>query len=478
MALSRNTDDSSTPAPQPGPANAMDCSIEGFEPSRNTSLYRNLVDEVIEPGTGLSYALAKQIYLEHPIGGRIVDNVINLAFSQERTISGIPEDAKTAFKQAWAAQRSDTAIKNVARHARIYGLGTLVDLDGTFKVYDPLITAGSMAGNLDPLSRDFLSPNDPRVRGREFTPADSCNVFNGTPIYLAYSASSQGYTGRSAYYNMLSLLAAFLVSTEVDTLVLKKSGVLIAKTKPATAAVNRLSQWWQRRKATDVKRALNGSVLAIETEESIETLNMQNTSDAMTTARNNVISNIATALDAPAVILQNDVLSNGFGEGKEDSKVIAQYVERYRNELEHIFEWVTPRIQTIAWTEEWYASFQLGNPSYKEIPYKSAVNYWRNRMEFKWPNYLVEPDSEKVRREEASFNAYIKLFETLQAGASSETRRSMAQTLLDLANSDEMQTLLPVPLDIMINDDDFENVAPTEYNGSLREKEELDTAEA
>ncbi|MCQ4384210.1 hypothetical protein, partial [Clostridioides difficile] len=67
--------------------------------------------------------------------------------------------------------------------------------------------------------------------------------------------------------------------------------------------------------------------------------------------------------------------------------------------------------------------------------------------------------------------------ETLQAGASSETRRSMAQTLLDLANSDEMQTLLPVPLDIMINDDDFENVAPTEYNGSLREKDELDTIE-
>ncbi|MDN7611247.1 hypothetical protein [Burkholderia cepacia] len=470
MALSPH-DAPATGAPSSPNDTPADCA-DGFEPVRNTQLHRNLVEEVIEPGHGLSYQLAKSIYLEHPLGQRIVDGVINLAFSQERVIAGIPEDAKKAFTDTWAAHRADTAIKNVARHARIYGLGTLVDLgEGTFKVYDSLLTAGSMVGNLDPLSRDFLSPNDPAVQGFKFTPANSIVAFNGTPIYLAYSQSAFGYTGRSAYYNMLPLLAGFLVSCDADTLILKKAGVLVAKTKSAGSAMNRLSQWWQRRKANDVKRALNGNVLAIEVEESIETLNLNNTADAVTTARNDTISNIATALDCPAVILKNDVLTSGFGEGKEDSKVIAQYVERYRGELEHLFEWVTPRIQTLAWTEEWYESFKLGNPAYATISYASAIGYWKNQMESKWPNFLVEPDSEKVKREESSFNAYMQIFEKLQAGIrNAETRRQLAQAIIELTDSDEMKTLLPMPIDLTFSDEDFEEPAPTDFKGSLREQ--------
>ncbi|CAM2172475.1 DUF1073 domain-containing protein [Burkholderia cepacia] len=452
-------------------AASTDC-VDGFEPVRNTALFRQLTEEVIEPGAGLSYQLAKDIYLQHPMGQRIVDGVINLAFSQARTISGIPEDAKNAFTATWAAHRADTAIKNVARHARIYGLGTLVDLgDGTFKVYDSLLTAGSMVGNLDPLSRDFLSPNDPAVQGVKFTPANSIVAYNGTPLWLAYSQSAFGYTGRSVFYNMLPLLSAFLVSTEVDTLVLKKAGVLVAKTKSQGSAMNRLSQWWQRRKAGMVRTAMNGNVLAIEVEESIETLNLQNTSDAMTTARNNVISNIATALDAPAVILKNDVLTNGFGEGSEDSKIIAQYVERYRGELEHLFDWMTPRIQALAWTAEWYASFQLANPAYATISYASAIGYWKNQMKSAWPNYLVEPDSEKVKREESAFNAYMQMFEKLQAGIrNAETRRQLAQAIVELTGSDEMKTLLPMPIDLTFSDEDFEEPAPTEFRGSMREQ--------
>ncbi|OXI49280.1 hypothetical protein [Burkholderia aenigmatica] len=457
-----------------GASNQPDCA-DGFEPQRNTQLYNNLVNEVIEPDTGLSYQLAKQIYLSHPMGQRVVDNVINLAFSQERTISGIPEDAKKAFKAAWNAARADTAIKNVARHARIYGSSTLVDLgEGTFKVYDPLITAGSLVGNLDPLSRDFLSPNDPVVRDFKFTPQNSVVAFNGTQVYLAYSQSAFGYTGRSVFYNMLQPLAAFLISMEVDALVLKKSGVLISKTKPVGAAQNRFSMFWQRKKATDVKKALNGNVLAIETDEDINTLNMANTADAMTTARNNVISNIATALDAPAVILQNDVLTNGFGEGKEDSKVIAQFVERYRGEIEHLFEFITPKIQELAWTEEWYASFVMSNPAYASIPFQSATNYWRNNFEYAWPNYLTEPDSEKVKREESSFNAYAKIYETLQAGIKNpETRRAIAQALIELTHEDSMKTLLPMPIDIEFADDDFVDPAPTDFKGSERVSEDV-----
>ncbi|KWB16516.1 hypothetical protein WL32_28305 [Burkholderia cepacia] len=455
-----------------GPSDTHTDCADGFEPVRNTQLYRNLVEEVIEPDSGLSYQLAKQIYLQHPMGQRIVDGVINLAFSQERTITGIPDDAKRAFTDAWAAHRADTAIKNVARHARIFGVGTLVDLgDGSFKIYDPLLTAGSLVGNLDPLAKDFLNPSDPVVQGTEFNGTNSIVVRNAASMYLAYSQSAMSYAGRSVYFNMLGLLASFLVSCDVDTLVLRKAGVLVAKTKSQGSAMNRLSQWWQKRKASMVRRAMNGNVLAIEVEESIETLNLQNTSDAMTTARNNVISNIATALDAPAVILKNDVLTNGFGEGSEDSKIIAQYVERYRGELEHLFDWMTPRIQALAWTAEWYASFQLANPAYASISYASAIGYWKNQMKSKWPNFLVEPDSEKVKREESAFNAYMQIYEKLQAGIrNAETRRQLAQAIIELTDSDEMKTLLPLPIDLTFTDEDFEEPAPTEFRGSMREQ--------
>jgi hypothetical protein len=278
---------------------------------------------------------------------------------------------------------------------------------------------------------------------------------------------------------MLPQLAAFLVSMEVDALVLKKSGVLVAKTKPVGAAANRASHWWQRKKASDVKRSLNGNVLAIETDEDISTLNMANTADAMTTARNNVISNIATALDAPAVILQNDVLTNGFGEGKEDSKVIANFVERYRNEIEHIFEFMIPRIQELAWTEEWYASFVMANPSYASISFQSATNHWRNNFEYKWPNYLTEPDKEKREGQERIFNAYKTLYETLQAGVQNpETRRALAQSIVDLTNNDDMAQLLPQPIDIQFTEEDFATPAPTEFRGSERVSEDLPDDEA
>ncbi|WP_330555204.1 hypothetical protein [Burkholderia multivorans] len=472
MALSPHQDGDTTLS------SAVDIPFPEFEVARNTQLYNDLCNEVIEPGSGLDYALAKRIYLEHPLGSRIVDSPITLAFTQKREISGVPEEAKKAFLSAWKQARADVAIKNTARHARIYGAGTLVDLgDGTFKVYDPLLTAGSIVGNIgEPLSRDFLTADDPVVRGSQFNNQNSIVLYNGAQVYLAYSASAFSYGGRSVFYNMLPMLAGFLYSIDVDTLVLKKAGALVAKTKPVGAAGNRITQFFRRKKADDVKRALNGNVIAIETDESIETINMTN-SDDMVTARDNMISNIATAMDAPALILKNAVLTQGFGEGSEDAKILAQYVERYREEIECLFDWITPKIQALAWSEEWYQSFQMSHPEYASISYQSAINFWKANFSFAWPNYLSEPDSEKRKGQKDSFDAYMQVYRELQSGIRNpENRRALAQTMIDLTQSDAFKTLLPEPILITFDEDDFAAPAPTEFKGSIKESEDLDGA--
>lgn len=475
MALSQNQD-GSTPL-QPAPDNSLNEGF-GFDVARNTRLYNDLCSEVIEPGSGLDYSLAKRIYLEHPLGSRIVDSPITLAFTQKREISGIPEEAKIAFQNAWKLARADVAIKNTARHARIYGAGTLVDLgEGTFKVYDPLLTAGSIVGNIgEPLSRDFLTADDPIVRGVKFNNQNSIVLYNGAQVYLTYSASAFSYGGRSVFYNMLPMLSGFLYSIDVDTLVLKKAGALVIKTKPTGAAPSRFSQFFQRKKANDVKRALNGNVIAIETDESIETINMTN-SDDMVTARDNMISNIATAMDAPALILKNAVLTQGFGEGSEDAKILAQYVERYREEIEVLFDWMTSKIQALAWSEEWYQSFQMSHPEYAGISYQSAINFWKSNFSFEWPNYITEPDSEKRKGQKDSFDAYMQLYRELQSGIKNpENRRALAQAMVDLTQSDAFKALLPEPIPLNFDEDDFAVPAPTEFKGSIKESEDLDGA--
>jgi hypothetical protein len=441
-----------------------DTEFQGSDQAR-TALSTMMLEQDILPGADASYGLCKMIYVYHPLGLKMVEAPITLAFSQEREVSGVPEEVKNAFLDCWAHSVCNDRIADTMRQARIYGIATCAEVQkGVFSVFDPLVTAGSLVLNLDRLAPDFLKVKNVRVDNRTFTAEDCVVMMNEAPIYLQWTNSTFGYTGRSVYQRALYPMQTFLQSMITDNLVIQKAGVLVAKMKKVAAAVNRIMQTISGWKRNLLKEAKQYNVLQIEVDEEIETLNMQNTAEAVTTSRNNVLDNIAAACDMPSIILKSETLNEGFGEGTEDAKAIANYVNRFRKSMEPLYEFFVPRVQKAAWSEEFYEAFQNSNEEYKDIPFNVAFYEWQKNFEFLWPNLLTEPDSEKAKAAETRLDGVERVFNLLNASVSPTDRKQLVQWVMDSVNSEVNQILFPEPL-ILELDGDFEQAQPTELRG-------------
>jgi len=108
-----------------------------------------------------------------------------------------------------------------------------------------------------------------------------------------------------------------------DDLVTFKAGLLVIKQKQSGSIVNRLMQVGAGIKRSMLQQGTTGNVLSIDVDEDIESIDLNNTDTAMTTARDNIVANIAAATETPAILLKDEAFTNAFAEGTEDSKAIA-----------------------------------------------------------------------------------------------------------------------------------------------------------
>jgi hypothetical protein len=154
-------------------------------------------------------------------------------------------------------------------------------------------------------------------------------------------------------------------------------------------------------------------VLSIDTEESIETLNMQNVDGAGGYSRGNILKDIATAADMPAVLINQETMVEGFGEGTEDAKNIARWVDGERIKMNPLYDYLDKVTMRRAWNEEFYATIQAQFPEYKNVSYKQAFYKWANSFRTEWPSLLTEPDSEKSKTEDVKLKAIISLLGVL-----------------------------------------------------------------
>jgi hypothetical protein len=438
--------------------------------ANRTALSALLLESDLLPGAEASYEACKLIYCYHPLGLKMVEAPITLAFSQEREVSGVPEPVKKAFNDAWSHSEANSRISDTMRQSRIYGIATCVEIEpGVYSVFDPLVTAGSLVLNLERLAPDFLKVKTVRVDGRTFTKEDAIVMMNEQPIYLAWTNSSFGYVGRSVYQRGLYLLQSFLQTMVTDNLVTQKAGVLVAKMKKVASAVTQVIQKLAGWKRNLLKEARTYNVLQIETDEEIDTLNMQNTAEATSTAREHILQNLAASCEMPSILLKSEVLNQGFGEGSEDAKVIANYVAEFRKKMEPLYQFFVPRIQKLAWSEEFYAAFIESDEGqdYKDIPYQTAFYEWVNNFEFLWPNLLTEPDSEKAKAAQTRLEGLEQVFNLLNGILSPDDRKNLVQWVMDNVNSEANQSLFPEPL-ILELDGDFAQPAPTEIRESIK----------
>lgn len=421
-----------------------------------TELMSLLMAPGIDPGTDASYQLCKTIFLYHPLGAKMVELPITLAQSIPRDIvipSAPQERVLKAFQEEWEKLKADTHIFNVMRLARIYGISAIVygakgvptdrpiantdlaKLELYFNVLDPLNTAGSLVLNQQPNAPDFQKYTNIAVSGQPYHRSRSCVIMNEEPIYIAFTVSAFGFVGRSVYQRALFPLRSYVQSMITDDLVTRKAGVLVTKIKQYGTVADKVMQGLLAVKRNILKWSATGNVISVGHEDNVESLNMQNTDTAMTTARKNIIENIAAAASMPAILLNNETYAEGFGEGTEDAKAVASYVEGIRGQMKPLYDFFDNIVQYRAWNPEFYKTIQAEFPEeYGDVPYKVAFYHWQNSFTAKWPSLLIEPESKLVEVDKVKLDALISASQVLMPSLDPENKATVIQWLVDNFN--------------------------------------------
>ncbi|HQU25245.1 MAG TPA: DUF1073 domain-containing protein [Acidiphilium sp.] len=439
----------------------------------------------IQPGSEPSYQLCKAIYTGLPLGSKMADAPINMAQSQDREIEvpdGPEEKLIEAFKREWrniGRIGADAIIHNLMKTSRIYGIASLVvgergkdpskpidrarmhEADLYFNVLDPLNTAGSLVLNQDPNAPDYQKPDAIRVGSQMYHPSNTVVMLNEQPIYISFTNSAFGFVGRSVYQRALFPIKSYVQTLLTDDWIAYKAGVLVAKMKQETSNANRrlFGMWgWKRQQ---LKTAQTGNVLSISPEEDIQSINLLNLEGPYALARDNILKNIATAANMPARMLDQETLVSGFGEGEEDAKQIARYIDRVRIEMYPAYAFMDEIVQRRAWNPVWYADLQREFPEYRKVSYETAFNQWRNSFTATWPNLLIEPDSERILVEDIRFKSVIGLIETMAPMLDPENRANLVMWAADEINA--RKELFAV--DIQIDEHELHENGPQNVEG-------------
>lgn len=427
----------------------------------------------IQPGMSAGYETCKTIYLFHPLGGKMVDRPIKMAMNEPRTIHisqayGIESRLSDAFEREWKALGADKHIANAARISRIYGVSaaamlvdnqepssavdyrTLYKHNVTFNILDPLNTAGSIVLNQDPNAKEFQKVEGIRVAGKPYHKSRCVVQQNEDPIYLAYNSAAFGFTGRSVYQRALFPLKSFIQTMRTDDMVSVKGGLLITKIKGPSSVVNNMMQKLSGIKRMLLKRGKTGEVLQIGESDSIESIDLSNLEKPLDSARNHILENIAAAADMPAIILNSETFAQGFGEGTEDARSVAVYIDNIREWLEPLYDYFIRICQYRAWSIEFFQSLRADFPELQNT-YSVYFASWINSFEYRWPSSLKEPESEKVKVDDIRFKAIVSMMEVLlpQTNTDDENRALLIEWAQNNANANE--SLFPHRLDLDID---------------------------
>jgi hypothetical protein len=436
------------------------------------SLKAFMLHAELTPGDEPSYKACQIVYAFHPLGEKMAESPVAMAQSQERLIScpAAPSAAVNAFKDELKAMGAQEAIRQTKVLSRVYGIAScgviaegvpsdrpltpqqLRGLRIAFNVWDPLNTSGSLVFNQNPLALDFMKQRDSiSVQGSAFHPSRTITVINERPLYLLWTSSAYGFVGRSCYQRAWYPLKSFLKTMVTDDMVATKAGVIVAKIHNAGSFMDNLIAVATAQKRDVVKEAAVGNVVNVGIDEGVESLNLQNLEAPMNMARENIIKNCATAASMPALLLNEETYVEGFGEGTEDAKRVANYIKGIRAEMDPLYDWFDQMGFFRAWSPELYAVIQRRYPQvYGQIGYLQAFYAWKNSFKASWPNLLEEPDSDKIRTQEVVLRSAIAAAEVLLPLSDPANQAGIAMWLADTFN--DQTALFKTPLEINVDD--------------------------
>jgi len=439
-------------------------------PAMGTAFAKIMSSDDIMPGDDASYELCKLIYLYHPLGARVAENPISMAQSQPREIkirSAPSDDVRDQFMAEWESLGADKIIHAVMTLSRVYGVSTLAllaqgvpanrpidykelsKLRIEFNVLDPLNTAGSLTMDQDPNSMRFQKPlrDSIAVAGTPYHPSRTVVMMNDQPIYIAWTSSTFGYTGRSSYQRALFPLKSYIDTLKMDAMVARKAGVIIAKLKIIGPIVNNIAIAMGALKRQLLRDASTDNVISVTIEEAIESLNLQNLEGPAEMARNHILENIASSADMPSKLLNSLPFAGGFAEGKEDAKAIAKYIDGVRKSMSRLYEFMDRVCMYKAWTPEFFETQKQKYPKeYEGKGYIKAFYDWKNTFVATWPSLLVEPESEKIKISDTKFKAIIAMLQVLLPVIDPDSRMELIQWACDAVTEDTKMFSAPIEL--------------------------------
>jgi hypothetical protein len=433
----------------------------GVDGAADSPLVQMLLAPHIVPGTPPGYELCKTIYSYHPLGAVLTDAPITLAQSLPRELNLPVLGEKRILEQFTATWDSissagkvgaTTVIHNLMKTCRIYGIASLavgeigkdpkkpIDLDAVatadlfFNVLDPLNTSGSLVLNQDPNSPDFLKQAMIRVNAQEWHPSRTIAILHEQPLYIEWTSSAFGFVGRSVYQRALYPLKTYLQSMITDQMVTQKAALIVAKMQTPGSFIDNVMQSMFGWKRQQIKSGVSGQVLSIGIEEDVVALDLKNVEPAARFARENVLKNIASACGMPAALINQETLTEGFGEGTEDAKTIVRYLNYVREDMQPAYDFMDKIVQRKAWTKEFWESLHADYPEYRQESYETALHSWMRAFKATWPNLLIEPESEKVKTADVQFKSVIAVVETLGPTLDPESKAKLVEWVADNLN--------------------------------------------
>ena len=427
----------------------------------------------IVPGDAVSYGQCKTIYAYHPLGAKLAEKPVEMAQSQERKVevnAAGGKQAVTAFLEEWSALDADGIISQVAITSRIYGIASVavlvkdqdpaepldvLNLAGkelAFNVFDPLNTSGSLVVSQEPNSPTFLKPRgDIAVQGQRYHSTRCVTKMNERPVYIEYTTSAYGYVGRSVYQRTLYPLKSFLNTMVADDMVARKAGIIVAKQQPAGSIVDRFQQAMSGVKRNVVKEAENDNVISIGPDEDVSAISLQNVHQALGEARRDILNNIASGAGMPAKLVNEETFAQGFGEGSEDSRHVAQYIDQYRRELAPLYRFFDTIAQVRAWTPEFVEALKAENAddeAFQAASYEEVFLALRRGFKATWPSLIEEPEQTEFELEQLRLEAVAELLQVLIPALDPLNRAALIEWVQDNLNAFERLFATPLNLDL------------------------------
>jgi hypothetical protein len=175
---------------------------------------------------------------------------------------------------------------------------------------------------------------------------------------------------------------------------------------------------------------------------------MQNLEGPHVLARRNILENIANAVDMPVKLLTQESFAEGFGEGSEDAKAVARYMDRLREVMDPVYRFLDRIVMHRAWTPVFFKTLKKKFPEvYDDTSYKEAFYAWMNSYQAVWPSYLREPDSDQVKVDDTKMKAAISIYQILEFSFDPENKARLIQWIADAITNNKLLYSSPLNLD-------------------------------